>query len=192
MATLVLYIAIGATLLQPQISTAAELSEEALKKLAANFKAYELSNVSVTGPNDRNLDIMFSAFGSKYELKLHLAIQRQVNVIIASKYGQRSLDLEPSYYSGRIETAVASFAHGILENGVFSGSVYANGHGSDDPIYIEPLCTFVNEHNCSNVDSVIYKRSDVLMDEKLKKAMRYKTSPKAANKIVTPNFQYRY
>ena len=178
---MVLYTAMMVILFLRHSVAATEHSKGKFPNFNTNFKAYEVTNVSVAGPIDNELNVAFSAYEQKFKLKLHRAIEKAVNVTIVSRYGKRSFGVQPSYYSGKIENSVASFAHGTLEDGVFSGSVYLNG---DEVIYAEPLCRFVRRKKCSNINSVVYKRSDVIIDKHLKKAMRYKNTPITAYDIA--------
>lgn len=171
--TLFLAVTVG---IMHQVATGIQVAD-ITRKLRKSFKAYELTNVSVTGPVTEDLYISFLAFGKSFNLVLHQAILKTTNVTVMSKFGPRSYEMLPLYYSGKLENNVSSFAHGTLENGVFSGSVYTNGKASGEIIYIEPLCKFATEEKCSNMNSVVYKRSDVVINGDLKKAMRYKTAP---------------
>ena len=60
-----------------------------LKKLNANFKQFQLTNVSVVGPRNRKLKIFFSVFGQEFELRLHRKSKKVTNVTVVSKYGPR-------------------------------------------------------------------------------------------------------
>ena len=175
--------------IDPLASSSTETYEGDLKKLNANFKQFKLANVSVVGPRNRKLTIFFSVFGQEFELNLHHESKKGTNVTVVSKYGPRSYIIEPSYFSGSAAGSASSFVHGVLENGTFSGSIHDQTKNHGDIIYIEPLCYFIKEVKCSNVNSVVYKRSDVIMSGNVKTTMRYRTAPQAANRLGRRHFQ---
>ena len=177
MCTLAVAVSVLSIAIDPLASNSTETYEEDLKKLNANFRQFKLVNVSVIGPKNRKLTIFFLFFGQEFELNLHHESKKGTNVTVVSKYGPRSYMMEPSYFTGSTASSASSFVHGVMENGTFSGSIHDKTKNHGDIIYIEPLCYFIKKVKCSNVNSVVYKRSDVIMSGNVKTTMRYRAAP---------------
>ncbi len=160
-------------------------SAAALSSVEKNVRAYQFTNVTVQGPFHDEIKVTFFAYDQLFELFLRRAVKKKVHVIIVSEHGQRSMDMQPSYYSGTVGRDVGSYAHGTLDDdGVFSGSIFKDKwkKNATDTFYVEPLCDFDRTEKCSNTQSVVYRRKDIAVGNDLKKAMRYKSTTSKRNK----------
>ncbi len=159
------------------------LPDSTRETLSARFRQYQLVTVQVQGPIHNNINVTFHAFDKTFHLRFHRPLRRPIDVIVVAEDGERSMSVEPGYYTGIDGDDVNTFAHGTVDHGVFSGSLYKNRltRSESDVLYIEPLCIFVPTVVCTGENSVVYKRRDLILSEETKRAMRYKSTPHEAN-----------